>query len=92
MMDRGSGTVVLRAAANNSYVCAENAGASPLIANRAAVGVWETFRLVTNSDGSFSLRSQANGRYVCADAAGGSPLIANRDAIGQWERFDLIRL
>jgi hypothetical protein len=29
-------------AANGSYVCAENAGAAPLIANRAAIGPWRS--------------------------------------------------
>jgi beta-glucosidase len=33
-------------AANGSYVCAENAGAAPLIANRAAIGPWEEFDLI----------------------------------------------
>ncbi|CAG6398805.1 hypothetical protein SCOCK_770028 [Actinacidiphila cocklensis] len=29
------------------YVTAENAGASPLIANRATIGGWEQFDLIT---------------------------------------------
>ncbi|MBN1410059.1 MAG: carbohydrate-binding protein, partial [Spirochaetales bacterium] len=76
--------------ANNMYVCADNAGASALIANRTAIGTWEKFRLVANSDGTVSLLAMANNMYVCADNAGASALIANRTAIGTWEKFDLI--
>lgn len=90
MVDRGNGTIALRARSNNQYVCAENAGTQPLIANRAAIGPWETFALIRNADGTVSLRAQANNNYVCADNAGAQPLIANRTAIGTWEKFDLI--
>ncbi|MYS23824.1 xylan 1,4-beta-xylosidase, partial [Streptomyces sp. SID4948] len=69
--------VSLRAHANGDIVTADNTGASPLIANRTAVGPWETFDLIGNSDGSVSLRAHANGDIVTADNAGASPLIAN---------------
>jgi hypothetical protein len=82
--------VALRAHANGLYVTADNAGASALIANRTAVGGWETFTLVHNADGSTSLRALANNLYVTADNAGASALIANRTAIGGWESFDVI--
>ncbi|ACU74079.1 hypothetical protein Caci_5220 [Catenulispora acidiphila DSM 44928] len=85
-----SPVISLRAHANNDIVTADNAGASPLIANRTAIGTWEQFDLITNSDGSVSLRAHANGDIVSADNAGASPLIANRTAIGQWESFDLL--
>jgi hypothetical protein len=62
----------------------------PLIANRTAVGAWETFQLIHNPDGSISLKAQADGDYVTAENAGAQPLIANRTAIGTWEEFDLI--
>jgi len=71
-------------------VTAENAGASALIANRTAVGLWETFGLIHNADGSVSLRAMANNDIVTAENAGAAPLIANRTAIGPWEEFDLI--
>jgi hypothetical protein len=87
--DLGGGNVSLKAS-NGKYVCAENAGADPLVANRDAVGQWETFALIHNPDGSVSFKSAANGKYVCADNAGASPLIANRDAIGPWESFDQV--
>jgi hypothetical protein len=85
-----SSVVSFRAAANNDYVTAENAGASPLIANRTAIGAWESFDLINNADGSVSFRAHANNMYVCADNAGASPLIANRTAIGAWESFTLV--
>jgi hypothetical protein len=82
--------ISLRARANGLYVSADNAGASPLIANRATVGVWESFERINNTDGSISLRAQANGKLVAADNAGALPLIAKNTVIGSWESFDLI--
>jgi beta-xylosidase len=82
--------VSLRAHANNNVVTADNAGASPLIANRTTIGTWEQFDLVNNADGSVSLRAHANNNFVCADNAGAGALIANRTAIGPWEEFDLV--
>jgi hypothetical protein len=82
--------VSLRAHANNDFVTADNAGASPLIANRTAIGVWEQFDLINNPDGSVSFRAHANNNIVTADNAGAAPLIANRTAVGPWEEFTLI--
>ena len=82
--------MALRSTATNRYVCAENAGAAPLVANRTAIGAWENFARIDNADGSVSFRAQANGRYVAAENAGAAPLIANRTAIGTWEKFDLV--
>ena len=82
--------ISLRARANSRYVCAENAGASPLIANRTAIGPWEQFDLVDLAGGNVALRARVNGLYVCADNAGAAPLIANRTAVGVWETFQLI--
>jgi hypothetical protein len=82
--------ISLRARANNMYVCADNAGASPLIANRATAGTWETFDLVAAGGTNVALRAHANNLYVTAENAGASALIANRTAIGGWESFQLI--
>jgi beta-glucosidase len=82
--------VSFRAHADGDYVTADNAGASPLIANRTAIGPWETFDMVDEGNGNVALRAHANGEYVCADNAGASPLIANRAAVGSWETFGLI--
>ena len=80
-------SVSLQAQINGLYVCADNAGSSPLIANRTTAGAWETFTVVDAGGGNIALKAQANGEYVCADNAGSSPLIANRTAIGSYETF-----
>jgi hypothetical protein len=85
-----STVISLRAHSNSWYVTAENAGSSPLIADRPAIGTWEEFDLLDLGGGAIALRSHANNRYVTADNAGSSPLIANRQAVGGWETFDLI--
>jgi hypothetical protein len=87
----GTGMVLsLRAMANNMIVTAENAGASPLIANRTAIGTWEQFDMLDAGNDAIALRAHANNMIVTADNAGASPLIANRTAVGQWETFQLI--
>jgi hypothetical protein len=87
----GTGMVLsLRAMANNMIVTADNAGASPLIANRTAVGTWEQFDMLDAGNDVIALRAHANNMIVTADNAGASPLIANRTAVGQWETFQLI--
>jgi hypothetical protein len=87
----GTGLVLsLQAMANNMIVTAENAGASPLIANRTAIGTWEQFDLLDAGNDNVALRAHANNMIVTAENAGASPLIANRTAIGTWETFRLI--
>jgi beta-glucanase (GH16 family) len=80
-------TVSLRASANNTFVSAENAGASPLVANRAAVNTWEQFRVIDNSDGTISLQAVINGLYVTADLNNGGRLIANGNTIASQQKF-----
>jgi hypothetical protein len=82
--------VSLRAVANNAFVCAENSGKDPLIANRASIGGWEQFQVVNTSSGYFGLKAKANGLFVCAENNGNAPLIANRPGIGLWEQFQWI--
>jgi hypothetical protein len=91
-LDRSSASTVVsfRAHANGMYVTADNAGSSPLIANRTAIGTWEQFDEIDLGSGNIALRAHANNEYVCADNAGASPLIANRTAIGPWETYTLI--
>jgi hypothetical protein len=79
--------VALRALANNLYVCADNYGNNPLIANRTSVGAWETFDMIDEGNGNIALRAHANNLYVCADNYGNNPLIANRTSVGTWETF-----
>jgi hypothetical protein len=85
-----SPVISLKAHANGDYVTADNAGASPLIANRTAIGPWESFDEMDLGNGNIALRAHANNMIVTADNAGASPLIANRTAVGQWETFQLI--
>ncbi|MFI0719427.1 fascin domain-containing protein [Streptomyces sp. NPDC021224] len=87
----GNGSVIsLRAHANGDYVTAEDAGASPLIANRTAIGPWEQFDEIDAGGGYIALRAHANNKYVTADNAGAAPLLAKVDAVGTWEQFQLI--
>ncbi|WNI18532.1 fascin domain-containing protein [Actinacidiphila sp. ITFR-21] len=44
----GSPVISPRAHANGQYVTADNAGASPLIANRTAIGPWEESDLIND--------------------------------------------
>jgi lysophospholipase L1-like esterase len=85
-----SGVVSLRAHADGMYVTADDAGASPLIANRTAIGPWEQFDELDQGNGDIALRAHANGLVVTADDAGASPLIANRSSVGPWETFQLV--
>jgi hypothetical protein len=68
-------------------VCAENAGASNLVANRSSMGTWEQFNILSDGGVNISFLATINNRYVTAENAGNSPLIANRTAIGSWETF-----
>lgn len=80
-------TFDIRASANSTFVSAENAGASPLVANRTAASTWEHFRVIDNGDGTISLQAVINGGFVTVDAASGGQLIARSTAIGTAEKF-----
>jgi lysophospholipase L1-like esterase len=83
--------ISLRAHADGDIVTADDAGGSPLIANRTAIGVWEQFDEINEGTGLIALRAHANGLIVTAEDAGADPLIANRTVVGQWETFQLIQ-
>ncbi|MFF2484512.1 cellulase family glycosylhydrolase [Paenibacillus sp. NPDC058071] len=83
-------TSSLRAAANNSYVSAENAGAGSLVANRTTVGGWEKFTIVNNADGTVSFLSAANNKYVTAVIDENTQLVARATTIQAWEKFRLV--
>ncbi|MBB5868389.1 hypothetical protein F4553_001768 [Allocatelliglobosispora scoriae] len=82
--------VSLRARVNSRYVTADNAGASPLIANRTAIGPWEQFDRLDAGGGNIALRSRANGLIVTASSNGAGPLIASSSTVGTWQTFQLI--
>ncbi|MFC5532597.1 DUF5010 domain-containing protein [Cohnella yongneupensis] len=81
-------TIALKALSNNNYVCADNAGADPLIANRATAGVWEQFVVRDAGGGLFALQSNANNKYVSKRAD--NVLIASATTIGANEKFQII--
>lgn len=80
----------IRASANNTFVSAENAGASHLVANRAVASGWEDFQVIANSDGTTSLQATVNGRFVTTDLANGGRLIASQTGIGTNEKFRMV--
>ncbi|MEV4350024.1 GDSL-type esterase/lipase family protein [Actinoplanes sp. NPDC049596] len=80
--------VALRARVNDKYVTAEDAGAQALIANRDAVGDWESFDRIPMGDGTFALRAHSNGEYVTASPD--SPLIASGRTVSDAQRFRLV--
>jgi len=81
-------TIALKAVQNSQYVCAEGAGAEPLIANRAAIGIWEQFVVRDAGDGLYALQANANGKYVSKQ--NDNRLIANAATIGANEKFEIV--
>jgi len=59
-----SGYISLQATVNGKYVCAEDAGLSPLIANRDVALGWETFKLIDLGNNNIALQATVNGK-VC---------------------------
>ncbi|MEO7714806.1 MAG: glycoside hydrolase family 71/99-like protein [Capsulimonas sp.] len=79
--------VSFQATVNGKYVCADNSGSSPLIANRTSVGVWEQFRVVDLGNRNIALLSLSNNLYVSAGTLGTSVLTANHSSAGAGESF-----
>lgn len=79
--------VSLQSLINTQYVCADNAGSSPLIANRTVAGLYETFTVVDAGSGNVALKAMDNGKYVDAANNGSGALIADSTTIGQAETF-----
>ncbi|CAF2032460.1 unnamed protein product [Rotaria magnacalcarata] len=80
----------IRSSANGKFICAENGGNGPLIANHDTVSGWETFDLIILDGNNVALKSHANGKYVCAENSGDGPLIANRSQVSSWETFTFV--
>lgn len=82
---------------NGHYLCAETGGGREMIANRTAVGPWETFTVerldqtgaLLMSGDRVALRT-ANGQYLCAENGGGGEVVANRTTMGPWETFTIV--
>ncbi|HET9620511.1 MAG TPA: family 16 glycosylhydrolase [Kofleriaceae bacterium] len=83
----GPAAFALRASADNAFVSADNAGASPLVANRPTAATWEAFNVIDNGDGTIALKALANGLFVTVDAGNGGRLIASRSTVGAAEKF-----
>lgn len=81
-------TIALKALSNNNYVCADNAGADPLIANRTSVGVWEQFIVRDAGGGLYALQANANNKYVSKRSD--NVLVASATTIGANEKFQII--
>lgn len=60
-----------------------------VLADRGAVGPWESFLMGDNGDGSVSLLSHMG--LFSADGGGGGGVYANRPKTGDWERWYVIR-
>ena len=92
--------VTMQSYANSLFVCADNAGNNPLIANKQTAAItwnsWEEYLVVDQGYGYISLQSLANNQYVSAVNSGASPLIANCASYyagaGSWEAFKLVDL
>jgi hypothetical protein len=84
------GAVTLKAQSNGKFVCAENVGTRPLIANRDAAGPWETFELFDAGPNRVVLKAGANGRFVRVDPLKMFALVADRDAAGPSETFEKV--
>jgi hypothetical protein len=83
-------SLTLKAAANGSYVSADQNQGSILIADRPAAKGWEQFDRIDNADGTVSFRAVVNGLYVAADLNRGGQLVADRPAASTWEKFKLM--
>ncbi|WP_199731715.1 fascin domain-containing protein [Cohnella endophytica] len=83
-------TITFKASVNGLFVCAENAGAAALIANRTAAGGWEQFAVIDAGGGAVALKATVNNKYVSATGSGAGNLVASADTIGNWEKFSWI--
>jgi hypothetical protein len=68
--------VALRNSSTGLIVSAENAGSSPLVANRYAVGPWELFNVHPISSNVVTIQAQINSRWIRCDSPN-YQLIAN---------------
>ena len=86
--DFNNSNAYITSIANGQVVCAENGGSETIVANRSSCGgVWETFQIVNNDDGTVSLKSIANGKYVCAVIDENNQLLPRSESVGTWEKF-----
>lgn len=80
--------IALLALSNNNYICAENSGTNPLIANKTTHGLLEEFIVADAGSGLYALQATANNKYVSVQA--NNQLIASATSIGANEKFQII--
>jgi hypothetical protein len=74
---------------NKKYVCSpDDTTKFQLIANREAVGEWETFQVNYLGENKVNLKSYKN-KFVCADRNRNGLLVADRDQAYEWELFTI---
>jgi hypothetical protein len=82
----------LFAISNQRYVTAENGGAGNIMANRTALGAWESFTIYDQfNDGTVALKA-VNGKYVSCTAAGTGILTPTAPTPGPWEKLIIVQL
>lgn len=77
----------LRGTSNSQYVSSEN-GTQAMRCNRATVGGWEQFTVVSAAGGKVALRG-TNNQYVSSEN-GTQGMRCNRATVGGWEAFDWV--
>jgi hypothetical protein len=87
VVDQGGGNISLLAQGDGEYVCADNNGASPLIANRTGAGSWETYTEYAAPGGNIALRAMNNGEFVTAQNTGSNLVIASSSVISTQQSF-----
>jgi hypothetical protein len=87
----GATNIVALQTYNGQYLCAEGGGGEHVVANRNAIGGWETFKLLDLGNNMVALQAY-NGQYLSAEGGGGDGVVANRFMVLGWEKFKLINL
>jgi hypothetical protein len=86
-IDLGNNQVAVKFGVNGGrYLSASTNGGTPgtdpMIADRTAIGAWETFTKISNSDGSISLKASVNGKFVQVGTSG--QLFANLTTVSPF--------
>jgi hypothetical protein len=76
--------------ANNKFVSAENAGASPLDCNRTSASTWEQFLVVDLGSNKVALLSQANDKFVTLSSNSAHSLTPNGSSITTAATFQWV--
>ncbi|WP_303864492.1 DUF4474 domain-containing protein [Alkalibaculum bacchi] len=77
---------------NGQYVSAKDGGGGPIVANKDAADLSETFIIRSQMEGKLISGDiiyliSSNGNYACAENGGGCEVVANRTTPAEWERF-----